>query len=115
MDNYFIRIAGPGEFRGEGTWTKIDPKNAQQVKYWAWCKETGHLPVGRTCAARDVKDAKGNRPTFVVVGDELMHQFAGFAICVPTIRDPKVLQYHQHQLLSLVEQQTEVGHVTEKV
>lgn len=114
MDRYFIRNPGPGEYRGEGPWVEIDPKNPQQLKYWAWCKETGHLPAGRTCAARDVRDEKGKRPNFVVEGEELFHQFAGFAVCLPKGYGPQAMLYCQKQLLALVEQHTEVGHVTEK-
>ena len=111
--DYFIRIAGPGEYRGEGIWTKIDPKNDQQVKYWAWCKETNHFPVGRTCATCDVKDAKGSRPNFVVEGDEIIHQFAGLAVCLPKGYGPQTLCYYQLQLVELVKQHAEVGHVAE--
>lgn len=113
MDRYFIRTPGPGEMRGEGPWVEIEAQNSQQIKYWAWCKETEHLPVGRTCAALDVRDGKGKRPTFVIEGEELFHQFAGFAVCLPKGRGPQAMLYYQKQLLTLVEQQTEAGHVAE--
>ncbi len=43
----WLKWPGPGEFRGEGEWKKIpEPEDdPEQFKYWAWCKETGYLPV----------------------------------------------------------------------
>lgn len=110
MDRYFIRYPSLGEMRGEGLWVEIDTKNDQQLKNWAWCKKSHYLPVGRTCAYREV--GHGKRPNFVIVGDEIQHQFAGFAVSCPS-RNEATMRYAQLQLIDLIKQHTEVGNVQE--
>ncbi len=41
----WIKVPGPGEFRGEGQWFEIDEKKRGQLEEWEHCRKTGYLPV----------------------------------------------------------------------
>lgn len=105
MDRY-IRLAGAGEFRGEGTWTWVNPQATEQVTYWKHCKETGFLPVGLSCPVGFVLDDRGKRPRYVIEDDLLKEQFVGLAVPYDMYWDDKKKGYFHDQLKSLVKQVT---------
>jgi hypothetical protein len=41
----WLKIPGPGEFRGEGNWWKIEDLKDCSVEDWEWNVETGYLPT----------------------------------------------------------------------
>jgi len=40
----WIKVAGPGEFRGEGVWQTIEEAGCS-LEDWEWNQRTGYLPT----------------------------------------------------------------------
>lgn len=107
----WIRIAGPGEFRGEGEWVEVN--TPEREKLFKDARVSAYLPV-----AWSVDDHKpifeaarpDVYPNYAVVDGVLIHQFHKLA--VPVIgTGPQALQYAQRQLLNLLKSKLEVDHV----
>lgn len=96
----WIRISGPGEFRGDGSWHEVrgDVMEADFAK----CKANGFLPVAWEIPAEEiVKDAAGKEPNFVIRNGAMTHQFHRIAVPIFGPGD-KPMQYAQRQLLHLL-------------
>ena len=42
---YWIKVPGPGEFRGEGTWCKVEDISSITLEDWKFCNQTNYLPT----------------------------------------------------------------------
>lgn len=40
----WIKVSGPGEFRGQGVWTRFEDLPCTE-DYWDYCKSSGFLPT----------------------------------------------------------------------
>lgn len=103
LPKYFIRLSQPGQFRGQGIWSKINTDDDEEVRYWAHCASTGYLPVAESCEPHDVKDSKGEAPMFVLANDQLFH-VAGYKVPIGADHDEQTLRFWYEQLTSLVDQ-----------
>lgn len=53
MAKMWIKLPGPGEFRGEGKWLSLDEYNNldsiynsdELEEWWHWCRENNYLPT----------------------------------------------------------------------
>jgi len=41
----WLKLAGPGQFRGDGDWIEIDENDPDALKAWEIHRETGYLPT----------------------------------------------------------------------
>jgi hypothetical protein len=41
----WIKVPGPGQFRGQGEWIEIDAASPEDVSAWETHRETGYLPT----------------------------------------------------------------------
>lgn len=42
---YWIKVPDPGEFRGEGTWCKVEDISSITLEDWKFCNQTNYLPT----------------------------------------------------------------------
>lgn len=98
----FVRVPGPGEFRGEGTWQPFDGTDEE----WNQLRSTGYLPVAWLQAPHNVRDGNGTLVTFHMDTDQtsmIMHHKAGVAVPLKS-REQQYIAYAQKQLSDFVEQ-----------
>lgn len=98
----FIRLAGAGEFRGEGSWQEV--RGEVMELDWSNCLKSGFLPVAKTVEGREkvFDDQQPPRtPNFVVENGWLVHQFHEVAVKINGVGDVG-LQHAQRQLLHLI-------------
>lgn len=110
----WIRVAGPGEFRGMGTWRKVDPNDAEAVAYWTECKVTGFLPIIEVfdLAVDDlVKDKDGKVPAYIVQDEWIVNQKMGVRTLMGP-PDPRSMQFAQNQIVHFLQQTSLEGEAT---
>uniref|UniRef100_A0AAU7VGM2 Uncharacterized protein n=1 Tax=Dinoroseobacter phage vB_DshS_R26L TaxID=3161158 RepID=A0AAU7VGM2_9CAUD len=96
----WIRLSGPGEFRGDGTWHEV--RGDAMEKDFAKCKETGFLPVAWEVPESEiVKDSRGKEPNYVIRDGLVVHQFHRIAVPIIGVGD-KAKQYAHRQLMHLL-------------
>jgi hypothetical protein len=105
---YYMRMPGPGEMRGEGTWTLINEQSKAMTEQWEHCRRTGYLPVAMTYKMPNKvqeRERPGVEPNFLLVNDNegrwLIHQFheLGIPLHAP---DDRHLRYAHDQLKALI-------------
>lgn len=98
----WIRIAGPGEFRGHGSWQQVRGELMEQD--FEKCKATSFMPVAWEVGEHDlVKDPRGVMPNFVMHRGMLVNQFHMVAVALPAQADQRSVQYAHEQLKHLLE------------
>lgn len=105
----WVRVPGPGEFRGEGTWTKVTPAVISDEDY-AYCERTGYFPVAERFDHTAVNEVA--RPTvtpnYLIQDGWLIHQV--HQVRVP-LRDSteEGIQRAQRTLLQFIKSTLEVA------
>lgn len=98
----WIRIAGPGEIRGQGSWQEV--RGDLMELDFANCKATSFMPTAWEVTDHEiVKDPRGAMPTFVMHRGMLVNQFHLVAVGLPATADPRAVQHAHEQLKHLLE------------
>lgn len=107
---YYIRTPGPGEFRGQGHWNRVNENSKTQTDAWEQHRRTGFLPVAmtyKTPSKVQERERPGIEPNFLLVRDNeglwLLHQFHELAVPVNGSTD-KAIRYAHDQLKALIKQ-----------
>lgn len=98
----WIRIAGPGEFRGQGSWQEVRGDLMEQD--FANCKATSSMPTAWEVTDHEIiKDPRGVMPDFAMHRGMLVNQFHMVAVALPAQADQRAVQYAHGQLKHLLE------------
>lgn len=101
---HYIRIPGPGDLRGQGSWTRVNDKTKIAMGEWEHARKTGTLPVAKCYAVPEtLLDVESD---FVVLEDVdgrwLVHQFLELGMPLHSTSE-KHLSHAHAQLKSLVD------------
>lgn len=102
----WVRMSGPGELRGEGTWKLV---HDSEIPLWEECKRTHYLPTAWEVLDHvDIfeKARPDVRPRFVVSkamqgGEVIVDQKHKIAMSIPTPGDKKAQRWVVRQLQSM--------------
>lgn len=110
----WIRISGPGEFRGQGTWHEV--RGEKMEADFEQCKATSFLPViWEVSEAEIVKDPTGKEPHFIMRNGMLIHQFHRVAIALAAVADQRSVQHAHAQLKHFLDTVLVIDGTSERV